>query len=82
MWPQNHQNHCFDQQKSLIRLPIIHYFQTEVIPNTEENDLFLAMRGAGSNYAIVTEFLYKIYHHPETTPVIVPIYVENIYDIK
>ena len=30
------------------------------IPHTQSNNLFFALRGAGSSFGIVTEFLYMI----------------------
>ncbi len=44
--------------------------------------LFEAMRGAGSSFGIVTEFLYKIYPRPETLPIIALIYLEGPGDIR
>ncbi|TRY76806.1 hypothetical protein TCAL_10455, partial [Tigriopus californicus] len=39
-----------------------------------KNDLFFALKGAGSSFGIVTNFLYQIYDEPETQPVLVPIF--------
>ncbi len=50
------------------------------VPTKEENDLFFALKGAGSNFGIVTEFLYRIYPFPETRPVAIPVYLRSIYD--
>lgn len=47
-----------------------------------DHGLFQAMKGAGSSYGIVTEFLYKIYPRPETLPIIAMIYIENAYDLR
>ena len=47
-----------------------------------DHGLFQAMRGAGSSFGIVTEFLYKIYPHPETQPIISLIYIENNADLR
>ncbi len=44
--------------------------------------LFEAMRGAGSSFGIVTEFLYKIYPRPETQPIVAMIYLEDSYDLR
>ena len=47
-----------------------------------DRGLFWAMRGAGSSFGIVTEFLYKIYPKPETQPIIAMIFVRNANDIR
>lgn len=44
--------------------------------------LFQAMRGAGSSYGIVTEFMYKIYPEPETLPIVAMIYIKTPYDLR
>ena len=44
--------------------------------------LFQALKGAGSSFGIVTEFVYKIYPRPETLPTIVLIYMETESDIR
>ncbi len=50
------------------------------VPNEGDNDLFFALKGAGSNFGIVTEFLYRVYPFPETRPVAVPVYLRSIHD--
>ena len=35
------------------------------------------MKGAGSSYGVTTEFLYKIFLHPEPMPLMVPLYVKG-----
>ena len=40
-------------------------------------NLRYALRGAGPSYGIVTEFLYKVYNHPETYSCVLLIYIEN-----
>lgn len=44
--------------------------------------LFEAMKGAGSSFGIVTEFLYRIYPRPETLPIISLIYIEGPEDLR
>jgi hypothetical protein len=41
------------------------YFSRTVV-HSANNDLFFGLRGAGSSFAIVTEFLYRINKEPET----------------
>ena len=42
------------------------------MPNSPESgDLFFSLKGAGTSYGVVTEFLYKVYPVPETKPVLV-----------
>ncbi len=50
------------------------------MPNEGDNDLFFALKGAGSNFGIVTQFLYRIYPFPETRPIAMPVYLRSIYD--
>ena len=40
---------------------IIFYPTKKTVKNTETNNLFFALRGAGSSFGIVTEFLYMIH---------------------
>merc|ERR1712215_662384 len=44
-----------DSEKTRILSP-----NPRVIPHTPDNNLFFALRGAGSSFGIVTEFLYMI----------------------
>ena len=46
-------------------------------PNT---DLWFALRGAGSSFAIVTEFLVNVFPRPETLPIIMPISISSVQD--
>ncbi len=48
----------------------------------EDFGLFTGLRGSGSSFGIVTEFLYKMYSRPETRPVLVPIFIENPTDLR
>ena len=45
-------------------------------------NLRYGLRGAGPSFAIVTEFLYKVYHHPETLSCIVMVFIESGKDLK
>ena len=38
----------------------IFYPTTRTVTHTESNNLFFALRGAGSSFGVVTEFLYMI----------------------
>ena len=47
-----------------------------------KHDLWFGLRGAGASFAIVTEFLYKVYPTPETLPAVLPVWVSNVHDLK
>ena len=47
-----------------------------------DHGLFQALKGAGSSFGIVTEFVYKIYARPETLPTILLVYMEDVLDIR
>jgi len=49
---------------------------------SDENDLWFALRGAGTSFGIVTEFLYTVYERPETFPILIPIDLSRIEDIR
>ena len=51
------------------------------IAHTDNNNLFFALRGAGSSYAVVTEFLYTVHHTPETLPAILLAWADNQEDL-
>jgi len=53
---------------------------SEVI-HTSSNNLFFALRGAGSSYAVVTEFLYVVHQIPEALPGILLAWADNINDL-
>lgn len=59
----------------------IEFPQARTILHTENNNLFFALRGAGSSYAVVTEFLYIIHHTPETLPAILLAWADNQDDL-
>lgn len=49
--------------------------------NSYDDDLFFAMRGAGSSFGIATEFLYTIFPTPETLPAFILVWVEDMKDL-
>merc|ERR1719312_513637 len=51
------------------------------VTHTEENNLFFALRGAGSSFGIVTEFLYMINTTPEADPAVLLCWVETEADL-
>jgi len=57
-----------------------HEHISHLIPD-RHNDLFFAMRGAGSSYAIATEFLYTVHPTPETEPAVLLVWVMNKQDL-
>jgi len=52
------------------------------IPHTQDNNLFFALRGAGSSFGIVTEFLYMIRESPEADPAVLLCWVETEQDLE
>merc|ERR1719320_1507028 len=61
--------------------PKYHHEEKTTLKNDYHNDLFFAMRGAGSSFAIATEFLYQIYPQPETRPAVVLVWVNSMKDL-
>ena len=61
-------------------IPTNDLFQISSVPNENENELFFAMKGAGSNFGITTEFLYRVYPHPETRPVVLFMFLQSVKD--
>jgi len=51
------------------------------ISHTESNNLFFALRGAGSSFGVVTEFLYMINQTPEADPAVLLCWVESEADL-
>ena len=49
--------------------------------NSYDNDLFFAMRGAGSSFGIATEFLYVIHRTPETEPAVILVWIDDMKDL-
>ena len=66
--------------KTLIHPKYPHEGKTILMPD-EHNDLFFAMRGAGSSFGIATEFLYKIYPTPETSPAVILVWITDKRDL-
>ena len=58
------------------------FFQITSVPNKDENELFFALKGAGSSYGITTNFLYRVFLHPETKPVLLLIFFKSMKDLK
>ena len=52
------------------------------VRSSEESDLWFALRGAGSSFGIVTEFLYTVHKRPETLPIVLPVAMETSQDLK
>jgi len=52
------------------------------IPHTPSNNLFFALRGAGSSFGIVTEFLYMINERPEADPAVLLCWVDTATDLE
>lgn len=53
-----------------------------LIPHTDSNNLFFALRGAGSSYAVVTEFVYMIDPKPEALPAVILAWIDNKQDLE
>merc|ERR1711892_1075893 len=51
------------------------------ISHTESNNLFFALRDAGSSFGVVTEFLYMINETPEADPAVLLCWVESESDL-
>jgi len=52
------------------------------VPHTSSNNLFTALRGSGSSFGIVTEFLYMINETPEADPAVLLSWIENEADLE
>ena len=50
----------------------------QVVDLTPDNDLWFALRGAGTSFGVVTEFLYTVHPGPETLPVLVPVMLDSL----
>ncbi len=50
------------------------------VPSSGDDDLFFALKGAGSNFGVVTEFLYRVHPGPETKPAVLFIFMSSAYD--
>jgi len=60
---------------------VIFYPSGRIITHTPTNNLFLALRGSGSSFGIVTEFLYMINETPEADPAVLLAWIENEIDL-
>lgn len=56
------------------------FFQISTVPSSGENDLFYALKGAGSSYGVVTNFVYRVHPRPETKAVLVFLFVTSHRD--
>merc|ERR1711872_485225 len=65
-----------DPSKTEIEFPT-----PRTVVHTEENNLFFALRGAGSSFGIVTEFIYMISETPEADPAVLLAWVETEEDL-
>ena len=61
--------------------PKYYHENKQFLVNNYDNDLFFAMRGAGSSFAIATEFLYQIYKLPETSPAVILVWINDKRDL-
>merc|ERR1712227_468935 len=52
------------------------------VAHTPTNNLFTALRGSGSSFGIVTEFLYMINERPEADPAVLLSWIENEADLE
>merc|ERR1711887_363382 len=60
---------------------IIHPSQ-QTIMHTNNNNLFFALRGAGSSYGIVTQFKYILHETPEALPAILLAWADSSSDLE
>ena len=49
---------------------------------TRHTDLWLGLRGAGGSLGVVTEFLYTVHPHPETTAAVLLLHVSSPADLR
>ena len=49
--------------------------------SSEGMNLFYGLKGAGSSFGIVTEFVYKVYRRPEPKAVLLFLHLESLEDI-
>jgi len=59
----------------------ITYPNQETFQHTSSNNLFFALRGAGSSFGVVTQFKYIIHETPETLPAILLAWVDSTSDL-
>jgi len=51
------------------------------VSHTDSNNLFFALRGAGSSYGVVTQFKYIVHEVPEAKPAILLAWADNSDDL-
>jgi FAD/FMN-containing dehydrogenase len=49
---------------------------------TWHDDLYFGLRGAGASLGVVTEFLYTVHPHPETTAAVLLLHVSTLADLR
>ena len=54
----------------------------EVHPHEDHSNLRYALRRAGASYGIVTEFVYKVFQHPETLSVVAMAFLKDADDLQ
>ena len=54
----------------------------ETVVHTSSNNLFFALRGAGSSYGVATQFRYIIHKTPETLPAILLAWADSPADLE
>ena len=54
----------------------------EVHRHEYHSNLRYALRRAGASYGIVTEFVYKVFQHPETLSVVAMAFLKDSYDLQ
>ena len=54
----------------------------QVHPHTHDTNLRYALRRAGASYGIVTEFVYKVFQHPETLSVVALAFLKDQHDLQ
>ena len=54
----------------------------EVYNHQQYPDLRYALRGSGPSFGIVTEFLYKVYDHPETLSCVAFVFLKDGRDLQ
>ena len=53
-----------------------------VVTHEQDNDLKFALRSSGNSFAIATQFTYRTLPRPEPLPIIIPVFIEDPYDLK
>ena len=55
--------------------------RARTVQHTSANNLFFALRGAGSSYGVATQFLYTVHRVPETGPAILLTWADTPADL-